>query len=395
MYPDRNPVDDPLYLLAVLCLIVVVSEALVRRTWLRHLGTALLVIALTALAANAGLIPAGSTPQRPVPLYDGIFQYVAPLAIFWLLLPIHLTSLRQAGRAMIFTFLVGSAGTVLGVLAGMWLLDGPEVIGPYYRALGGMFAATYTGGGINFNAVALHYQVTHEGTLYAGAVAADNVMTALWMMATLTLPRVLAPWWRTGPERHTGAAPLEVLMQAEHDTEAIHPLDVGLLCALGLGSLWLSGTGTRWLHAQGMAVPGIVVLSLLALVMAQVPVVNRLKGVRVAGMFAIYLFLAVVGAHCDAGSLYALGSTGLTMLLLIGIIVGVHALLTFGTAWLLRIDLDLAAIASQANIGGSPSALALARSLGRDDLVLPGVMAGSLGYAIGTFIGLGVAEWLL
>ena len=38
-------------------------------------------------------------------------------------------------------------------------------------------------------------------------------------------------------------------------------------------------------------------------------------------------------------------------------------------------------------IGGSTSALALARSLGRGDLALPGILVGALGNALGTYLG--------
>jgi len=51
-------------------------------------------------------------------------------------------------------------------------------------------------------------------------------------------------------------------------------------------------------------------------------------------------------------------------------------------------------IASQANIGGASSALALARSINRTDLQLPAVLVGVLGNAIGTYLGIWVAEWL-
>ncbi|MEL6615898.1 MAG: DUF819 family protein, partial [Bacteroidota bacterium] len=180
---------DSVYVLATLCLVVVVSEVLVRRTALRHLGTALLVILVTAVAANTGILPAGSTPEAPVPVYDGVFAYLAPLAIFWILLRVDLRSVLKAGVPALGLFLLGMVGTGLGVLAGMALVDGPRTLGPSFAAVGGMFGGTYTGGSINFNAVALEYDVVRDGVLYAGAVVVDNILTTVWMAATLVVPR--------------------------------------------------------------------------------------------------------------------------------------------------------------------------------------------------------------
>ena len=71
--------NSPLFVLAVLGLNVAASEWLVRHTWLRHFGSALLVIVLTSITANIGLIPTYSGGSA---IYSGIFEYVAPLAIF-------------------------------------------------------------------------------------------------------------------------------------------------------------------------------------------------------------------------------------------------------------------------------------------------------------------------
>ena len=90
-----------------------------------------------------------------------------------------------------------------------------------------------------------------------------------------------------------------------------------------------------------------------------------------------------------------IGGLGATMFLFVTITVIVHGLLIFGGAAALRLDRDMAAVASQANIGGGTSALALARSLGRGDLVLPGILVGSVGTAIGTYLGFLTSEWLL
>ena len=118
---------------------------------------------------------------------------------------------------------------------------------------------------------------------------------------------------------------------------------------------------------------------------------KKLKGAQLLGMFAVYLFLAVIGAFCDLAALQGAGSLGLNMLVLILVALLTHGLIIFGVARLFKMDIQLAAVASQANIGGGTSALALARSMGRSDLVLPAILIGSLGNAIGTFLGFWVA----
>ncbi|MEO1919704.1 MAG: DUF819 family protein, partial [Paracoccaceae bacterium] len=59
-------------------------------------------------------------------------------------------------------------------------------------------------------------------------------------------------------------------------------------------------------------------------------------------------------------------------------------------------ELDLAelAMASVVCIGGPASAAALASAKEWRDLLIPGVLAGSFGYATGSFIGVTIVEWL-
>jgi uncharacterized membrane protein len=378
---------DPLYILAVLCLFVALAEWLVRRTALRHAGTALLVILVTAVAANLGVLPAGSSEAAPVPVYDAIFAYLAPLAIFWLLLLVNLRDVLRAGVPAIALFLIGAAGIVVGTFVAVQLFD-MSALGPRHPAIAGMFVGTYIGGSINFNAVALSYDVVRDGVLYAGSVAVDNVVTTLWMVATLALPRLLAPLW--GRYAVAGSAiTTEDMTGVAEDTEHIHPLDLALLLALGFTSL---------LAAERIAgitgVPSILLITTFALVLAQFRVIGRLRGTRVLGMFAVYLFLAVIGAFCDVRALGQLGRLGFVLLAFAGILVLIHGIVIFAAARIMRLDLDVAAVASQANVGGSTSALALARSLGRADLVLPAVLIGALGNAIGTYLGFTVAGLL-
>ena len=382
---------DPILILAVLALHVVVSEWLVRHTFLRHFGTALLVIVITAVASNLGVIPTSITDA---PVYDGVFTYLAPLAIFWILLQVSLKDILRAGGPMLGMFAIGAVGTVVGVLFGMWVIGGAESFGENYRAIAGMFVGTYVGGSVNFQALALEYDVVREGTLYGAMVAVDNIMTTVWMVATIVLPRSLAAVWPRGKSVRSTAESQKPVSAEEADTETVGPMDLGIILALGAAALWLSDHAADALATRGFPIPSVLILTTIALILA-IPAVGRLPGARLLGMFAVYVFLAVIGAICDIAAVGEIGPLGVRLLVFVLIVVVVHGLISFALGALFRIDPDIVAIASQANIGGGTSALALARSLGRSDLAIPAVLVGSLGYGAGTYLGFLTAGYLL
>ena len=414
-------------LLLLLCLCVVVSELLARHTALRLLGAALLVIVLGTTLANLHVIPAGSSPERPVPAYAAVFRWGAPLSIFWLLLQVELRKILEAGLPMILLFCVGALATMLGAVVAMKLILGPAALGQQSAAVAGMFVGTYTGGSIAFNALALHYGVVEQGLVFAGAVVVDNVLTTVWMVATLLAPRLLARVARRPPGERgppdppvapdEGRSKARALVEAppatgDRDAELLGPTRLAAMLALGmiavLGSEALAVLGGR----LGLELPSLLILTVLALILAQLrPLLARLGlrlglgerkaaadpfvGARALGMFAVYLFLAVVGAHADLAALWAIGQLGVELTILAGTTILVHGVIVFGLALLLRLDLGMAAVASQANIGGGTTALALARGLERDDLVAPGILVGALGTGLGTFLGFWIAGLLM
>jgi uncharacterized membrane protein len=385
-------VTDVILILFVLCLNIVICEWLSKKPGFSHIGTALLVIILTAIEANIGLIPTTETPA-----YNSIFDYVAPFSLFLLLLNVNLKDLRQAGLPMLTMFMVGALGTIIGVFVSVWVFAAPQTVGKLYYALAGMFTGTYIGGGINFHAVALHYGVSKAGNLFIAATAADNIMSALWMVATLALPRFLQ---RRFPHRHTASqlptdnrvdkTASDAVGDAFSDKETIDPKDLAVLLALGFGAIFLS----KQLAAFVPVIPFVLILTTFALILAQFRIVNKLRGLRVIGLFGIYIFLAVIGAYCDVATLLKDGQLAIVLFGMILLLVLIHAVILYGVGAFFRHDWDVVSIASQANVGGATSALALARSLNRPDLQLPAVLVGSLGNAIGSYLGILVAEVL-
>lgn len=384
----RRVLESPLYQLAALLALVAISDWLARHTWLRQLGGALLVIVLAAVCVNIGLLPkhvAGGDGPPPVTqlVYDQIFASLAQVGIFWLLLAVSLREVLRSGWPLLGLFLLGSLGTAVGVVVGMWATGGAETFGNLHHALAGMFVGTYTGGSVNLQAIAVHYELpTGDPALYLGGVAVDNAATTLWMAVTVFLPRL---WRRSTPIIATSAAD-----DVAEDTQSVHAIEIATLLAIGLAALCLS----RWIASLVHGLPAVVVLTVIALVLAQFPRIQKLAGARVLGMVAVYVFLAVIGSLCDLTAIERIGDLALSLCAFVGITITIHGLFVFVPTKLFGWDPVAAAVASQANIGGATSALALARTLGRPDLTLPAVLLGSVGLALGTFLGFSVAAML-
>jgi uncharacterized membrane protein len=375
---------NPLAIFLILLACVIAALYLGQMKYLKQLSSAMIVIILAAILANFGVIPTSSTPT---PLYDGIFKYIAPMAIFYLMLSVNLKSLKKAGMPMIGNFFLGALGIMVGVLVGMWAVDGKMRIGENFYAVGGMFTGTFIGGSINLNAVALHYNVTKDGSLYAAITAIDNIMTAIWVMATIAIPKMMK---KILPTKRQGAASNESYEHALSDIETVNPLSISWLLFIGYGSLFVS----QELSKMFKDIPMVIFMTTIALTLAQIPIIQRIKGNKLMGMLCVYLFLAVIGAYCDIPALIKNGDLALTLITFVLIIVSIHSVFQFGIGYLLKQDWDVMGIASQANLGGSSTCLVCAQSLGRDDLGLAGILVGALGNAVGTYCALLMAKLL-
>jgi uncharacterized membrane protein len=134
-------------------------------------------------------------------------------------------------------------------------------------------------------------------------------------------------------------------------------------------------------------VPSILTLSTIGIALAQTKFVARLKGSHNLGMYLVLLFLAVIGAYCELSAVTELKEVGITLLLFAGLAVLLHGVIVILLGGLLYRDWEMIAIVSQANVGGGTTAIALAETFGRKDLVLPAILVGTLGTALGTYLG--------
>ncbi|MGB5661784.1 DUF819 domain-containing protein [Eudoraea sp.] len=369
-----NFIENPVYVLGVLCLMVILADYISKTKIGKKFGAALLVILFTALVANMGLIPSAS---NSIPLYDGIFTYLAPISIFYLLLGVNLNSIKKAGAPMIILFLIGSLATTLGVLLAWYLVSPQDILGEDGKIIAGMLTGTYTGGSVNFNAVALEYDFQERGILYAGTIAVDNVITTLWIIVTLSFPAILRTFWKD--KKVQTATPTLAAVDKEH----LNFRSLIWLLFLGIFAYYISELITDF-YPQ---IPSILTLSTIGILLAQTPFVQGLKGNHFLGLYLVYIFLAVIGAYCEISSVLELKEVGLTLLIFASIAVFLHGILVILLGSFIYRDWEMISIVSQANIGGGTTAIALAETFDRNELILPAILVGTLGNALGTYLG--------
>lgn len=367
-------IENPVYVLAALCSMVVLSVYTAKTKVGKRLGIALLVILFTAVVANIGLIPSAS---NAIPLYDVIFTYLAPISIFYLMLGVNLTSIKKAGAPMILLFLIGSMATFIGIIISWYIVSPQNILGEDAKIIAGMLTGTYTGGSVNFNAIALEYDFQEKGILYAGTIAIDNVVTTLWIIVTLIFPGLIRKFWKDKKVK------VSEINEEGEENKGIDFHSLVWLAFLGLMAYFISD----FISDYFPKVPFIVTISTIGIVLAQTKFVSSLKGSHTIGLYLVYIFLAVIGAYCEINSVIGLKEIGLSLIAFTLIAVFIHGVISIILGGLTFRDWEMVAIVSQANIGGGTTAIALAETFKRRELLIPSILVGILGNALGTYLG--------
>jgi uncharacterized membrane protein len=134
--------------------------------------------------------------------------------------------------------------------------------------------------------------------------------------------------------------------------------------------------------------PTILIVTTLALILAQFRFMGRLEGASEMGNIAFYLFFCAVGALIDLEKAVSLCPV---LFVYVVIMIVVHMLAVYGLGKAAGIDIRVLTMASAATKAGPAAVLALANTKGWKHLVLPGVAMGLLGYAVGNYLGFAAA----
>jgi uncharacterized membrane protein len=168
---------------------------------------------------------------------------------------------------------------------------------------------------------------------------------------------------------------------------------LSLLKALGLSVLIfaLAGSTTLFIPENSQMVVVVLIITTLGIAMSLVPRVNKLPKTFELGMYLILVFSVDVASMVNFGELL---HSDLTLLYYVSFVIFGSLLLHVIISAFFRIDTDTVMITSTALICSPPFVPAVAGAIKNKEIVVSGLTVGIVGYAIGNYLGVLVAELL-
>ena len=372
-----------------------------RYKWAAKMTGAIIALIFAIILSNLGIIPMNA------PTWDVVWGFVVPLSIPLLLLQCDMKKIgKDTGRILII-FLIGSVGTACGSLLAYAALNKfiPELAG-----LAGVFTGTYIGGTVNFAALGAAFDVS--GEMISAATVADNLLMVLYFFLLIAMPSIgffrkhfKHPYVDEVEAAGSNLKDNETNASAFWGRKEISLRDIALaaatafvivalsnIIATGLGSV--IPTSNAFLQILntlfGNMYLWITTIAMLCATFAP-GFFGNIKGTQELGTFLIYLFFFVIGVPASV-SLIIRNSP--LLLVFAAIVVAVNMTFSLVAGKLLKFNLEDIILASNANIGGPTTAVAMAVSKGWTKLVGPIVLIGTLGYVLGTYFGLVVGSIL-
>jgi uncharacterized membrane protein len=373
--------DNDLALMAVLFVIAGVAFLAEKTRVGSHLTGAVIAILSAIAVANLRIIP------HSAPAFDFVFSYFVPVLIPLFLFKADLRHMLFETTRMTGAFLIASAGTVIGVIVAVSLLDLGNLapgadIEPALREAGiaGLFTSTYIGGSVNYAALGEITGLSTDASFFSAATATDNLFSAVFLGVIAMLPG----WnWLARRFSHHDHGEEEAVVAG---TEPITAMSLTLAMATAISFVAIGDFITSLTGIPSLRYAVITILVVTAAT-AFPGLMKRLHGGFELGVGLAFVFFAAIAAGAN---LVAMIQIAPLLIVLVLILLSVHLAVLLGVGRLFRLTLPELVTASNAAVLGATTAPALAAAKGWHDLVTPGVLVGVLGYALGTLIGTAV-----
>lgn len=376
----RNQAFLIFVLLSIEVLVLYCSERKSFRAFFKFIPAVFWIYFLPMLASTFGLIDATSK------IYQAISANLLPASLLLLLLSSDIGSIIKLGRPALIMMFAGSFGIMLGTPLVFFLFK--DWVGAQFWSGFGALSASWIGGSANM--IAVKEAIGAADSVFLPMVIVDTIVPYAWMGILIALAGIqpLYDRWSKSDRKMLDELNKRISAAgADKDKRLRLNTTILILCVAVLGaafSRFAAGFMPQIKDVISVSAWTIIIVSVLGVSLSFTPA-RRMEGFGASriGYFILYFVLTSIGAKA---SIVNINSTAI--LITAGfLLVFFHAFTLFLTAKAIRAPLFLAAVASQANIGGVASAPIVA-TVYQPGLASVGLLLAVLGNIMGTYLGI-------
>ncbi|HOO24867.1 MAG TPA: DUF819 family protein [Paludibacteraceae bacterium] len=323
---------------------------------------------------------------------DILTTVTIPLALPMLLFEVDIRSWKGMAKTAFLSIILAVCGLVVVVLIAFFLFRNTL---PETWKLSGLLVGLYTGGTPNLASIQAALQL--DKSLYIAIHTIDIMVGAVYILFLISFAKRLFDKFLI-PTKHVvpaGTKPEPVQSVKLNWKEWLGQVNVlNTLKTLGISLLIAAiGGGLGFLvkdPAFQMAAI-ILLITTLGIVAANMKVVKNIKGSYDVGMYLILVFSLAVASMANFETILALS----------GHLIAFVAIVMFGAFFahvllckIFKVDTDTMMVTSVALICSPPFVPVVVSAINNRDVMVSGITVGVVGYAIGNYLGIGIAYLL-
>ncbi len=337
----------------------------------KKIGAIVICYAVGIFLGNSG-IPLGSKAA-----IEEIVNVVIPIAIPLFIFRTDFIGWLKQSRSTVISYtvcitMVSAICMFSGVFFSRWIPEAWQVAG--------MLAGVYTGGTPNLTAIAQSLSTPSEIIILTNSI--DMVTGSVFLFILLALGREFLKNF------------LHVLPIEEESNESVEENQSSILKGGSLGlllSIVILGIAFGLSHLIfGTVSVGFIIfmISLLSIGLSFKDKIRNLSGPYEFGQYLLMIFCFGIGLMSNMNNFLKHSSA---LLVMITTVITLSIILHFILAKLFKIDRDTAVITCVASIFGPPFVPLIADRFKNQQMIIPGITTGLVGFAIGNFLGLLIA----
>ena len=253
----------------------------------------------------------------------------------------------------------------------------------------GMLVGVYTGGTPNMSAIGMALDTPEE--IFIILNSADVVLGAIYFLFLITIGRKLLGLFLAEFQGTGDAKPDSDKHLLSNISTRKLIINIFIVLLLGLAILGFAAW-TSYLIKGEIAGPWVIlILTTLGIGMSFVKKVQRIKGSYETAHYLLLIFSLAIGILADIDALISKSSD---LFIYCALVMFGSIVIHYFLAALFRIDRDTVIITSTAAIYGPAFVGPVANAIHNRNIIVSGITMGLLGYAIGNYLGIGVAMLL-